>query len=282
MSERMVAFDGVEIATESFGDPADPPLLLIMGAKASMIWWPEPLCRRLAERGRFVIRYDHRDTGRSTSYEPGAPGYTLVDLAHDALGVLDAYGIDRAHVVGMSMGGILGQILALDRPGRVASLTVIASTPLGYDGPELPALDPAVLAHVLASADLDSTDEAAIVSHMVEAWRLMAGSAYPFEGPAAHKLATAEFRRARTFASTANHHMLEAPEAYNGRLGEVGVPTVVIHGTADPVLPFAHGQAIAGAIPGANLLSLEGTGHELHPGDWDKLIDAIARHTDRA
>lgn len=280
MSETLVEADDGEIATESFGDPAHPAVLLIMGAKASMLWWPEAFCRRLADGGRFVIRYDHRDTGRSTSYEPGAPGYSLADLAADALRVLDTYGVGRAHVVGMSMGGVLGQLLALDHPDRVAGLTVIASTPLGHDGPELPAIDPAILAHVLASAGLDPADEAAVVAHTVEGWRLMAGTAHPFDRAAAVELATAEYRRARNFASTANHHMLEWPGTYGGRLGGVRAPTLVLHGTADPVLPFEHGRAIAEAIPGAVLLPLEGTGHELHPANWPMIVGAILRQAD--
>ena len=130
MSERIVQANSVDICTESFGDPSDPALLLIMGAMASMLWWPEGLCRRLAERGRFVIRYDNRDTGRSVTYEPGRPGYTLDDLTDDAAGVLDAYEVERAHLIGMSLGGMIAQLAALQHPARVATLTLIASSVL--------------------------------------------------------------------------------------------------------------------------------------------------------
>src|SRR3954469_19069131 len=128
MAESMIEPNGVELCTESFGDPADPPILLIMGMSGSMLWWDEGLCRMLADHERFVIRYDHRDTGRSVTYPPGRPGYTGADLVADAAGVLDAYGISAAHIVGVSMGGALAQLLALDFADRVASLVLISTS----------------------------------------------------------------------------------------------------------------------------------------------------------
>src|SRR5829696_2393016 len=129
MAERMIEANDVALCTESFGDPADPPILLIMGIGASMLWWDERLCRKLADRGRFVIRYDHRDTGRSVTYEPGQPGYNGADLVADAAGVLDAYGLAAAHIVGVSAGGAFAQVLALDFAERVLSLVLISTTP---------------------------------------------------------------------------------------------------------------------------------------------------------
>ncbi|HUH21435.1 MAG TPA: alpha/beta fold hydrolase, partial [Gaiellaceae bacterium] len=114
----MIKANGVDLCTEAFGDPADPAILLVMGVGGSMLWWEEGFCRLLAEAGRFVIRYDHRDTGRSVTYEPGAPEYTEADLVADAVGVLDAYGIAAAHVVGVSAGGAFAQLLALAFPER--------------------------------------------------------------------------------------------------------------------------------------------------------------------
>ena len=128
MSERMVEVNDVELCSESFGAPSDPPILLIMGLGASMVWWDDRFCRMLAERGRFVIRYDHRDTGRSVTYEPGHPGYTGSVLIADAAGVLDSYGLSAAHVVGVSAGGGFAQLLALDFAQRVLSL--VTSAPL--------------------------------------------------------------------------------------------------------------------------------------------------------
>src|SRR4030081_3217521 len=128
MAERTIETDGVELCSESFGDPGNPPLLLIMGMGASMLWWEDDFCRMLAGGGRFVIRYDHRDTGRSTSYEPGHPGYRAEALVGDAAAVLDAYGIAAVHVVGASRGGALAQVVALEFADRVASLVLISTT----------------------------------------------------------------------------------------------------------------------------------------------------------
>ena len=128
----MVEANGVEISTEPFGDPADPPLLLVMGIGASMLWWEDGFCRMLADAGRFVIRYDHRDTGRSATYEPGRPGYTGADLVNDAVGVLDAYGIEAAHIVGVSAGAAFARILALDfaRSGPLPGADQLLCRPL--------------------------------------------------------------------------------------------------------------------------------------------------------
>src|SRR2546423_177171 len=130
MSERVVEANGIEIWTEDFGEPADPTVLLIMGASAQGIMWPEELCERLVEGGRHVIRYDNRDTGQSTCADFSQKTYTVKDMADDAVGVLDAYGVDRADVVGASMGGMIAQTVALEHPERVRSLTSIMSTPL--------------------------------------------------------------------------------------------------------------------------------------------------------
>src|SRR4051812_20873441 len=129
MTERMIEANGVALCTETFGDPADPPILLIMGLGASMLWWEDGFCRLLADGGRFVIRYDHRDTGRSVTCEPGRPSYTGADLAADARGVLDAHGLPVAHVVGVSAGGALAQVVALEHPDRVGSLVLISTSP---------------------------------------------------------------------------------------------------------------------------------------------------------
>jgi pimeloyl-ACP methyl ester carboxylesterase len=133
---------------------------MIMGAAASMVWWPDGLCERLAAGGRYVIRYDNRDTSRSISYDPGKPGYSLDDLADDAVSVLSAYGIQRAHVAGMSLGGMIGQIAALKHPARVASLTLIASGVFGPDDPSLPGIDPTILEYHCSGESVNWRDEA--------------------------------------------------------------------------------------------------------------------------
>ena len=179
MHARRVDTNGVSLYCESVGDPADPAVLLIMGAMASGVWWPEEFCERLADRGRFVIRYDHRDTGRSTSWAPGQADYSVEDLADDAVGVLDAYGVDRVHLFGMSLGGYLSQLIALKHPDRVATLALIASERLALADPELPDMDPSVVAYHADAADLDWSDRQAVIDYQVGAWRLLAGSARP-------------------------------------------------------------------------------------------------------
>src|SRR5262245_42611496 len=138
MAERMVEVDGVELCTETFGESADPPILLVHGLGASMLWWEEGFCRLLADAGRFVIRYDHRDTGRSATSEPGRPGYTAGTLVSDAAGVLDACGVAAAHVVGVSAGAGMAQMLALEQSERVRSLVLISSSPAVPTGRDLP------------------------------------------------------------------------------------------------------------------------------------------------
>src|SRR5438270_13092591 len=138
VTERVIEANRVELCTEPFGDSTDPAILLLQGVGASMLWWEDGFCRLLADAGRFVIRYDHRDTGRSVTYEPGRPGYTGTDLVADIPGVLDAFGVPAAHVVGVSAGGALAQLLALDFPGRVQSLALISTSSALPSGRELP------------------------------------------------------------------------------------------------------------------------------------------------
>ena len=157
MPERMIEANGVELCTEPFGDPGDPPMLLVMGIGASMLWWEEGFCRMLAEGGRFVIRYDHRDTGRSVTYEPGRPQYTGADLVADAVGVLDAYEIAAAHVVGVSAGGAFAQLLALDFPDRVLSLVLISTSPATSGERSLPS-PTAHFSALVGSAEVDWSD----------------------------------------------------------------------------------------------------------------------------
>jgi pimeloyl-ACP methyl ester carboxylesterase len=139
IAERLIHVNGVGLCTDSFGDPADPPILLVMGLGGSMLWWPDEFCRSLAEPGRFVIRYDQRDTGRSTTYEPGHPGYSGGDLLADAVALLDAYALPAAHLAGVSSGGALVQLLALDHPNRVLSLLLISTSPAATGDRTLPA-----------------------------------------------------------------------------------------------------------------------------------------------
>lgn len=272
--------DSIDIFTESFGDSTQPAILLIMGASASMIWWDDAFCQRLADAGRFVIRFDNRDVGQSTCYPPGEPGYDVEDMADDAVGVLDSYGIDRAHLVGMSLGGMLAQLVALRDPVRVRSLTLIA-TSVWDDRPDLPPISDNVLQYHARAASVDWNDSTAVIPYMVGGWRLLSGSAHPFDEAQAERLARTEVRRARNLLSMFNHAVLNGGESWYGKTGRIRVPTLVIHGTEDPVLPYPHANALVESIPGARLLTLEGVGHEIHRATWDTVIDAIVTHTGR-
>ena len=163
----MIEANGVELCTESFGDPTDAPILLVMGAGGSMLWWEEGFCRMLAEGGRFVIRYDHRDTGRSVTYDLGHPGYTGADLVADAIGVLDAYGIPAAHVVGVSAGGAFAQLLALDFPDRVLSLVLISTSPATPGHRELPA-STEDFARFVTMATVDWWEAGSVIEYLVD------------------------------------------------------------------------------------------------------------------
>ncbi len=278
-AERTIASGDAELCAEAFGAPDDAPVLLIMGQMASMLWWPEAFCRRLAGAGRFVIRYDTRDTGRSTSYEPGQPRYTGYDLVADALSVLDGYGIERAHLVGMSMGGGIAQLVALEHPARVASVTAISTTKVGDEDPHLPPPAPEYLEHAAAAEQLDWSDRRALAEFMVRDARALAGTRHPFDEAAARDLVERDLERTASPESLVNHAMLDGGTGGRDRLAEMDAPLLVIHGSADPLLPHPHGVALAEAVPGAKLLTLRGGGHELHESDWDEMLAAIVSHT---
>src|SRR5436190_3533499 len=280
MAERVIEATGVELCTESFGEPADPPILLIMGMGGSMLWWEEGFCRMLADGGRFVIRYDHRDTGRSVTYEPGRPGYTGADLVADAGGVLDAYRIPAAHVVGVSMGGALAQLLALDFADRVASLVLISTSVALPDERALPR-GADELSRFLASVDVDWSDAQSVIEYLVDYSRVLAGGRRPFDEVGVRDLARRDVERARNFAAAQNHGILPDDERSREPLSSIAAPTLVIHGTADPMFPLEHGEALAEEIPGARLLRLEGAGHGVYRADWEVVVGAILEHTER-
>ncbi|MDN4074197.1 alpha/beta fold hydrolase [Fictibacillus terranigra] len=276
MREQILGINNVEICSESFGNPENPPVLLIMGAMASLDWWDDEICQRLADQGKFVIRYDHRDVGRSTVYEPGTSNYTITDLADDAMGVLDAYSIQKAHIVGMSLGGMIGQILALRFPERVLTLTAIASSVFGTEQEKLPPMDQRILDYHTNSASVDWSDRQSVITYLADGWKTLAGIK-PFEQKRMNKLAEREVNRAKQLPSRFNHAMLQGGGEYFDRMGEIRVPTVIIHGTEDPALPYEHGLALAKSIPYAELVTLEGAGHEIHSEDWGKIIDSVVK-----
>ena len=264
--------------TEGFGQPEDPALLLVMGATASMLGWPDAICTALADRGFFVIRFDHRDTGQSTTSAPGTAAYTVEDMADDALAILDAYGIGRAHVAGMSLGGYIAQMLAVGHPARIRTLTLIASEPLGWDGAPLPHISDAFLDHFAALGTLDWSDTEAVTAFLLESERLCAGTAVPFDAPRHRARIARVLARTDSPASMFNHGTLTIRHDWTGRVREIGCPTLVLHGAVDPILPLANGEALAAAIPGADLLVLPGIGHELPAPLYATLATQIAHH----
>ncbi|CEH28041.1 acetyltransferase [Aneurinibacillus migulanus] len=281
MSEKINKINGIDICTESFGNPTHPAVLLIMGAMCSMVYWDEEFCQRLADTGRYVIRYDNRDVGRSITYEPGNSQYTVVDMADDAVGVLDAYGIDQAHIVGMSLGGMIAQIVALRHPKKVLTITLIASGIFGSDdnNRDLPPMDEKILAYHANGATLNWSDEESVANYLVAGSRLLCGSKHTFDEKRVYKQVTKEIKRANNLLSMFNHALLKGDDFYEGKLKGINVPALVIHGTEDTVLPYEHGLALANEIPNASMLTLEGTGHEVHFDDWDTIINAISNHT---
>lgn len=274
--------DDVHLCVEAIGDRDDPALLLIGGATWSMDWWDRDLCQRLADRGRLVVRYDQRDTGRSTSYPVGSPGYSSDDLVTDAIAVLDGMDLDRVHVVGLSMGGAVAQRLALEYRDRVATLTLIATSPIdpavaGLPGPTESVL--ATFADPLAEPDWQDRD--AVIHYVVEGERSYAGPGTFVSSRLRVTAARVVDRTTDMAASMTNHFLLADDESGDRRLGRLaGLPTLVLHGTADPMFPVEHGRALAESIPGARLVELDAVGHELPPPrTWDVVVDALVEQT---
>jgi pimeloyl-ACP methyl ester carboxylesterase len=274
----LIDANGVEICSESFGRPSDPAILLVMGIGTSMLWWDEGFCRLLADGGRFVIRYDHRDTGRSVTYEVGHPGYTGSDLVADAPAVLDAYGVGAAHVVGVSAGGALAQLLALDFPERVLSLVLISTSPATSGDRALPGPDHSYH-EFLRTASVDWSDHTSVVDYLVEYARVLAGSDRSFDEVDARALIERDVARAHNIAASENHAIAPEGDVTHDPLSASAVPTLIIHGTADPMFPLQHGQALAHEIPDARLMEMKGMGHGIVGADWEPIATAILNHT---
>jgi pimeloyl-ACP methyl ester carboxylesterase len=278
----MLEANGVQICAETFGEASDPAILLIMGSGASMDWWEAEFCELLAAGSRLVIRYDHRDTGESVSYPPGAPGYTGDDLDQDAVGLLDALDLGRAHLAGISMGAAIAQIVALDHPDRVASLTLIATTSaVPRPGkPALPGMSAEASARFGAISEPDWSDRDAVIEYMVDLERACVGK-IPFDERRFQAYAQRAYDRTRNVRSMLTNHDLihDSDSPKERRLDDLRAPTLVIHGTHDPLFPHEHGVALAEEIPRAELLTVEGMGHELPSAVWDRVVPAILDHT---
>ena len=278
MTERMIEANTVKLCTEPFGDSTDPPIMLLQGVSASLLWWEDGFCRLLADAGRCVIRYDHRDTGHSVTYEPGRPGYTGTDLVADAVGVLDGYDMPAAHVVGVSAGGAFAQLLALDFPDRVLSLVLISTTVAAPGDRGLPSpTEPFV--RFVARAEVDWSDSESVIEYLVDYSHLLAGDQRPFAEQARRALVRRDVERAHSIAALENHGAIPDSERSYQALSTITVPTLVIHGTADPMFPPRHGEALAAEIPSARLLLLDGAGHGVDQADWDTIVAAIIEQT---
>ncbi|MFD6162563.1 alpha/beta fold hydrolase [Nocardia sp. NPDC060256] len=269
--EQLVEINDVELCVETFGDPKNPAILLIDGASASMLWWETALCERISRGRRFVIRYDNRDTGRSTSYPPGEPGYRFADLAGDALGILDALNVERAHIVCRSMSGGIGLIIGVDHPHRVASLTFV-STSTGEDG-----LPPST--YELTLAEPDPADSAAVADYIVASAKAGSGDSPYFDESATRALVERDVARARDIASTLVNHYAMSFDGSSRDFAAIKAPTLVVHGDHDPICPLPHGYSVCDAIPGATLLILPGAGHDLPKPLWDMFVPALLQHT---
>jgi pimeloyl-ACP methyl ester carboxylesterase len=278
-----VKANGIEIEYETFGDPNAAPLLLVMGLGAQMITWDEKFCSRLSERGFHVIRYDNRDSGLSTKMESAGmpdmlaafggnpnPAYQLDDLADDAVGLLDGLGIGAAHIVGASMGGFIAQLVAINHPNRVLSLTSIMSGPGGSDAEPPKPEGAAVL------MQMPPPTREARIQQGLRMRRVLVGSGDPFD----EVVETKRMERAydRSYYPVGTGRQLVAILAAQGRLerlSHVKAPTLVIHGIDDVLVPVQNGRSVAAAVPGARLLEFDGMGHDLPARVWPQVLDAI-------
>lgn len=274
----LVEHEGVSIATQTFGDPSDPAILLVMGATASMLGWPDELCSALAAHGFFVIRFDHRDTGESTTVPPGEAVYAVEDMAGDIIAILDAFELGKAHLVGMSLGGFIAQMVAVEHPERIASLTLIASEPLGWDGEPLPQISQAFLDHFGVMGTLDWSDHEAVTDFLLESERLCAGTGAHFDHDRERARIEQVLSRTDSAASMFNHGALTMRKDWTGRFREIDRPVLVIHGEVDPILPVENGRAIAAGIAGASLFVLPETGHKIPLLKIPEIADRIAAH----
>ena len=291
MAEQFAKVGEIEICFETFGSPDEPALLLVMGLGTQMVAWPEGFCRQLAGHGFFVIRYDNRDTGRSTHLRRHPPPttrqlllrdkraaqYSLADMAADGIGLLDHLGIERAHVAGASMGGMIAQTMAARHPARVLSLaSIMSNTGHRWKG------TPGLRIYPIFLRRPASGREGAIES-FVSTFKLIGSPGFPFDEERTREAAALSYERGYDPAGTGRQlAAILAAGDRGAELHDIHAPTVVIHGTKDMLVRPSGGRATAAAIPGARLVMIEGMGHDLPPGAWDRIVDAIVANTRRA
>jgi pimeloyl-ACP methyl ester carboxylesterase len=280
-TQRLVHTGVVELYVETFGEPEQPTLLLVSGAAASSDWWDAELCLRLAAGGRHVVRYDHRDTGQSSTVTPGEPAYDGWQLGRDCIALIEALDVGPVHLTGLSMGGGIGQLIALQRPDLLVSLTLISTTAAGgVDTRALPGPTPALSASFDdPPSEPDWADAESYVDWVVAGQRPYAGT-LPFDEPRTRAVAARVHARSHDPAAAANHWLVVGGDDRPLDVRRIATPTLVVHGSDDPLFPVPHGEALAAAVPDATLLVLPGMGHEVPPPPtWDVLVPAMLRHT---
>jgi pimeloyl-ACP methyl ester carboxylesterase len=284
--------NGITIEYDTFGHRTGRPLLLIMGLGGQLIHWDEAFCQDLADRGHFVVRFDNRDAGLSTHFdqagvprlpeimaaagrgEPIEVPYTLDDMADDAFGLMDGLGLDQAHVCGASMGGMIAQAMAIRRPDRLLSLISIMSR---TGDPDVAVPRPEVMAGLLVPAPVERE---ASIEHTLEMQRIIGSPGFPMNEKDARERAARAYDRA--FAPAGVARQMAAVLAHGNRkpaLASVRLPTLVIHGSSDPLVPVEAGYDTAEAVARAEILVIEGMGHELPKGAWPRIIEAISAFT---
>jgi pimeloyl-ACP methyl ester carboxylesterase len=286
-----VMANGIQIEYDTIGDRSFPALLLIAGNGAQINFWDVEFCELLAKKGYYVIRFDNRDAGLSTKFdEAGIPdfpaaikaamegkpvesAYSLDDMADDAVGLLYALGIEKAHICGASMGGMIAQVIAYRHPKHVLSLTSIMST---TGNPDLPQAKPETIAAVLAPAP---AQREAYVEHNMNIWRKIWSPGFPFEEERARMFITESYDRSYYPQGMVRQNIaLIANGDRRPLLSTIAVPTLVIHGADDPLIPVEGGTDTARVIPGARLLIINGMGHDMPKVVWAEIVGAISDH----
>jgi len=290
---KAIVNNDITIEYETIGSQSGRPLLLIAGLSSQMVTWPQDFCRKLADGGHFVIRFDNRDCGLSSKIESGGvpdvealmiakqqgqpinPPYTLSDMAADAVGLVDSLDLDRVHVCGLSMGGMIAQMMAVEYPDRVASMTSMMST---TGEPELPGPTPAAIDAMISTPPWERSS---YIRYLTGVYRAFAGGSEAFDPETSDTMAAQAYDR--SFYLMGFPRQMAAIIACGSRaekLRQVKAPTLVIQGTSDPLVSIEHGQATADAVPGAKLVLVEELGHGLaFPSLWDQIIAAINSHT---
>jgi pimeloyl-ACP methyl ester carboxylesterase len=285
--------NGIEIEYDTFGEPKDRPLILVMGLSCQLVAWPDNFCEKLVTKGHFVIRFDNRDVGLSSKLDDlGVPDifeifaaaqegkavespYSLSEMAADTVGLMDALNLEKAHVCGLSMGGMVAQMMAIEYPRRIISLISMQSS---TGDPGLPEAEPQAMEAMVAPPPIERDD---YIQHMADVYRAFAGGSDKYDERLQNEISASSYDR--SFYLMGFTRQLAAVFACGSRkdaLAAIKLPTLVIHGSHDALLPLAHGKDTAEAVPGAKLVIIKGLGHGMvYPQLWDEIIEALSAHT---